>query len=313
MLKPSQTRGTVQLESARIRTFRRSLLRWYQAHKREFLWREDYPDAYVVLVSEFMLQQTQTSRVQTLAPLFLQRFPTIQTLAAATNAEMIVAWRGLGYNSRALRLRDCARAVVLEHGGQIPASEELLLKLPGIGPYTAAALSVFAFHQTRVVIDVNIERVISRVFADELELSGRPPTDRRKIAELLQQVHDAKHISAFYQGLMDVGAQICKARSTQCTECPLEQLCSSAHRVVFHEKTKRAEPSHRSEPNRIWRGRCVELLRHSPKHQSSVQSLLSKLIDQPDANDAEWFATLLKSLERDEIVLRAKSSVRLRD
>jgi len=140
------------------------VLGWYAKHGRRFVWRVPSPDPYVVLVSEIMLQRTQTSRVQQRLPEFLSQFPDFAALAAADNATVIRAWRGMGYNNRALRLRDCARVVVQQFQGSLPDRRTDLGQLPGLGPYTVGAILSFAFHQDTVVLDVNIRRLYSRLF-----------------------------------------------------------------------------------------------------------------------------------------------------
>jgi len=149
------------------------VLGWYAKHGRRFVWRVPSPDPYVVLVSEIMLQRTQTSRVQQRLPEFLSQFPDFAALAAADNATVIRAWRGMGYNNRALRLRDCARVVVQQFQGSLPDRRTDLGQLPGLGPYTVGAILSFAFHQDTVVLDVNIRRLYSRLFLPSQRLRTR--------------------------------------------------------------------------------------------------------------------------------------------
>jgi len=156
------TRSAVDLTA--VERVQAMVLGWYAGHARRFVWRMANPDPYVVLVSETMLQQTQTSRVQAKLPLFLQQYPDFAALAAADNATIIRAWQGMGYNNRALRLRDCARAVIERFDGILPDNADDLRSLPGIGPYTVSAILSFAFHRDVIVLDVNIRRLYSRLF-----------------------------------------------------------------------------------------------------------------------------------------------------
>src|SRR5262249_2289312 len=143
--------------------FARSLLTWHGAHRRELPWRTQR-SPYRVLVSEFMLQQTQVDRVVPIFARFLALFPTIDALAAAPPGEVIRAWRGLGYNSRAVRLQAVARVVCARHAGELPRDLSELLALPGIGPYTACAIRAFAYDEDEVALDTNVRRVAARVF-----------------------------------------------------------------------------------------------------------------------------------------------------
>ncbi len=164
--------------------FQNTVLDWYKKNKREFLWRRETPEPFLTLVSEVMLQQTQTARVEEKLPIFFEQFPTIFALAEANNADIIRAWKGMGYNNRALRLRDAARAICELHNGLIPRTLDELLSLPGIGRYTATALMSFSFKIDIPVVDVNIRRVYSRVFFKmETTSSVAPEKEIHEIAE----------------------------------------------------------------------------------------------------------------------------------
>ncbi|MES2766144.1 MAG: A/G-specific adenine glycosylase [Bacteroidota bacterium] len=275
------------------------LLNWYADFQRTFVWRHENPDPYIVLVSETMLQQTQTSRVEQKLPEFLKSFPTIFDLAKATNAEIIRAWQGMGYNSRALRLRDCGRAVVEIFSGEIPSDETALLKLPGIGDYTARALQAFAFKKNVTIVDVNIRRVYSRLLKIMLTTASVAlESDVRKFAG---EVYPKGKSSEWHQAVMDLGATICTARAPKCLICPMQNICPSAFQMKEEKVLKRAEPSHRGLPNRIWRGKSVEILRGVK--EISGEELLSKILKTtPNAEDSEWFQMIIKALEKDKII-----------
>jgi A/G-specific adenine glycosylase len=303
------------------------ILDWYNHNAREFLWRQtgdNAPNAYMVLVSEVMLQQTQTARVQAKLPQFLAQFPNICFLAAADNAMMIRAWEGMGYNSRALRLRDCARAIVERHGGTVPHSSAELLALPGIGAYTAAAVAAFAYHEDVPVLDVNIRRVYSRFLLPMPTTASLAP--EHEISAFAEAIFPKGQASPWHQAVMDIGAEWCTARKPSCNLCPIATLCASCGQMVETAKPKRAEPSFMGTPNRIWRGRVVQILRTlDPAAAHSVMtvelldeqlfraSLFSEISELPhgtghtpvwnEANERhEWLSMLLRGLSRDGIV-----------
>lgn len=287
--------------------FQRLLLRWYKTSARDFVWRAPNPEPYLVLVSEVMLQQTQTSRVQEKLPDFLWRFPTLAALAAANNAEIIKAWQGMGYNSRALRLRDCAAVIQREYGGIIPASLEQLKALPGIGEYTAAAICTFAFHQPVPVIDVNIRRVYSRMAAP------MPTTldtlAKQDLLAFALSVIPKKRSAIWHHAVMDVGALYCTARAPLCNECPVRRYCASAGAMERKTAPKRPEPEFLGTPNRIWRGRIIELLRSEPNNTLlSLNTLLHKLkrfaLKPASKSVQPWIIALLDKLEKDGLILQ---------
>ena len=277
------------------------ILDWFAREGRSFPWRYESPDSYHVLISEYMLQQTQTSRIAERFPIFLEQFPDIHVLSKANNQEMIVAWQGLGYNNRALRLRDCAKAIIELHQGMIPADFDALIQLPGIGPYTASAIMAFAYGKDIAVIDVNIRRIYQR-------MQGMPDTEKISHAMMqsfAEQVYPKGKSSEWHQALMDIGAQYCKANQANCEKCPIQNHCVSAFNVKFDKnKKKKPEPSHREVPNRIWRGKTIEYLRKSDDFQCQKKQLLSSIIDSSiDMNDHEWFdGIIMPALIKDRLI-----------
>ncbi len=191
------------IDRAHINGFVQAIWEWYAVHKRTLPWRDmqienDTERAYRVLVSEVMLQQTQVSRVKIVFNNFLEIFPTIKDLAAAPNSDVIMAWRGMGYNSRALRLRDAAKSVIDIYGGTFPRDEDELLAIKGLGPYTAAAVRNFAFNIATPCIDTNIRRILHRTFVGPEESDGTWAVGDKellKIAEEVLQVacHPSRH------------------------------------------------------------------------------------------------------------------------
>jgi A/G-specific adenine glycosylase len=205
-----------------------TLLEWYDCHRRIFPWRalpKQKPDPYHVWLSEMMLQQTTTATVRSYFVRFLEQWPSFSNLAAADLDEILCAWAGLGYYARARHLHRCAQIVSERYGGCLPKEEAELLKLPGIGTYTAAAIAAIAFDQPVTVIDCNVERVIARTFAVTDPLPSIRP-ELRRLAALLTPVHRA---GDYAQASMDLGATVCKPRKPSCLVCPWNTFCLSYH------------------------------------------------------------------------------------
>src|SRR3954447_17895750 len=188
--------------------------RWFARNQRPLPWRGRY-DPYEVWVSEVMAQQTRMEVVLAYYGPFLQRFPTLAALAAASDDDVTAAWSGLGYYRRARMLRDGARAVRERFGGTIPRQLEALRTIPGIGPYTAGAIASIAFDEPAPIVDGNVARVLARLFADE----------SRPWARAEELVTKAKSPRDFNQGLMEIGALLCKPRNPLCDACPLRADC----------------------------------------------------------------------------------------
>jgi A/G-specific adenine glycosylase len=205
--------------------FRRRLLTWFHRHGRDLPWRRTR-DPYRVLVSEFMLQQTQVARVVDYYPRFLARFPSIERLASARPGRVREAWDGLGYYRRAANLQQLARTVMAEHGGKIPRDLGRLRELPGIGRYTAGALASFAYERVTPCVDTNVARVIRRVFHPRLGASARDHERLWATAALLLP-RSGKAAWAFNQGIMELGAMVCTARVARCEICPVRRSCRS--------------------------------------------------------------------------------------
>ena len=287
----------------------RSLLNWYRRNARVFPWRVRDVDPYVVVVSEIMLQQTQAQRVTEALPRFLEQFPTVHALAQATNAQMIRQWKGMGYNSRALRLRDAARMIVLRHDGVVPSDVDALRELPGIGPYASASIATFAYNKRVPVLDVNVRRVYSRWMRRQ-----RTTIDVESdnvLTQFAMNVIPARSASRWHHAVMDLGATICTARKPLCTSCPMADLCPSAHVLEHAQRAKRAEPMFRGEPQRLWRGRFVNALREAPAGLPP-SALVAAAGATRLANDEQaWFRALIDALVRDGVVERSGRRIRL--
>ncbi|MBS0233351.1 MAG: A/G-specific adenine glycosylase [Proteobacteria bacterium] len=205
----------------------KSLLAWYEAERRDLPWRygpRKAADPYKVWLSEIMLQQTTVKAVVPYFQKFVARWPTIAALAAAPLEEVLQQWAGLGYYSRARNLKACADAVVRDFGGVFPRAEEELLRLPGIGPYTAAAIAAIAFGEKATPVDGNVERVVSRLFAVKQPLPGAKPEIKRLAATLTPQ----RRAGDFAQAMMDLGAEICTPKRPSCLVCPIQQDCAAS-------------------------------------------------------------------------------------
>lgn len=288
------------------------LIEWYAETARPFPWRTEPPDPYIVLLSETMLQQTQASRVAALLPVFLESYPTIHHLASATNGEIIRHWKGLGYNSRALRLRDAARMIVDQHQGRVPSSVEELRTLPGVGPYTSAAIACFAYNVHAVVFDVNVRRVYSRITrAQTTTVHVEADSVLEEVARTLIPHSEP---SEWHHAVMDLGATICTARSPQCSSCPLAELCPSAGIMESAPRPKRSEPMFRGEPRRLWRGRVVEHLRHIGQNGITESALVKAILGADATHDERaWLRTLITVLERDGVVSQRGRRISLAD
>jgi len=293
-------------------TIAETLLAWYRAHGRDLPWRHTR-NPYHILVSEVMLQQTQVDRVKPFYRAWLKQFPTWKACALASNADVIHAWAGLGYNRRALMVRDVARHIT-QHG--VPASESDWRAIKGIGPYTASAVSAFAQKKRTLPIDTNIRRVLGRV------LLGKPFSDVRDDEQLapLADTFLPKR-GAYYdvpQAIFDLAGMIC-TKTPDCAHCPLKQSCLA--RAQFESGSviipKRSiaiakERHHRDKPHpdRIYRGRILKLVREEkkvsldtigPQIDTSYKSQLDKL----------WIEAMIDRLIKDGLLSKKSNTVKL--
>ena len=204
------------------------LVAWFRAHARELPWRAEVRDPYRVWVSEIMLQQTQVTTVTRYYEPFLERFPTVADLAAASEDEVLAAWQGLGFYRRARNLHRAAQVVVEEHGGEVPREPSALQTLPGLGRYTVGAILSLVDDQRLPILDGNVARVLARVF----EVSGPPqkgPTQRRLWA-LAEETLPEVGSGAYNEALMELGALVCRPQNPACGRCPLGDLCGARAR-----------------------------------------------------------------------------------
>ena len=215
-----------------MRDLAQDLLDWYDIHARDMPWRVPpadrkagvLPDPYAIWLSEVMLQQTTVAAVRAYHAKFIALWPTVADLAAAKDANVMAAWAGLGYYARARNLLKCARAVVADHDGAFPQTNDALLSLPGIGPYTAAAVSSIAFDQPSVVVDGNVERVMARLH----DVHDPLPASKPKLTELAAGLTPQTRSGDYAQAVMDLGATICSPRNPTCAICPLLVRCAAS-------------------------------------------------------------------------------------
>ena len=207
------------------------LLKWYDCHARELPWRVSpsaraaglLPDPYRIWLSEIMLQQTTVAAVKAYFLKFTALWPTVVDLAAAEDADVMAAWAGLGYYARARNLLKCARVIVAEHGGTFPADRAALQNLPGIGPYTSAAIAAIAFDHAETVVDGNVERVMARLF----DLHAPLPKSKGALTACAASLTPAARPGDYAQAVMDLGATICTPKLPRCGLCPWHDICAA--------------------------------------------------------------------------------------
>ena len=282
------------------------LLNWYDAKARQLPWRTGpidrkrgiLPDPYRVWISEIMLQQTTVVAVVPYYEKFIQSWPDIHSLAAAIDEDVMAAWAGLGYYSRARNLLKCARAVSQEFGGIFPSEVSELEKLPGIGPYTAAAISAIAFDQVATVVDGNVERVVSRLFA----VSNPLPEAKKELRDLAASLTPSARTGDFAQAMMDLGATICTPRTPRCGACPIRTLCVASTKSEADQYPRRSPKRRKSTRfGRVYVGRRSDgawLLERRPP-----QGLLGGMLGWPgsDWTDATTNSHIPQSGEWNEL------------
>lgn len=245
-----------------------SLLAWYDAHRRDLPWRArpgERADPYKVWLSEIMLQQTGVVTVARYFAAFLARWPCVEALASAPLDDVLAAWAGLGYYARARNLHACARVIASEHGGRFPRGEAELLRLPGVGPYTAGAIAAIAFDAPCVALDGNVERVVSRLFA----IPAPPRLAKAEIRRRTESLLSRERPGDFAQSLMDLGATVCTPRAPSCGRCPLADECaarlSGAPEAFPVRAAKTPRPKRRGAAFILRCGDFVLLRRRPPK------------------------------------------------
>jgi A/G-specific adenine glycosylase len=256
------------------------VLDWYQRHARDLPWRQPSASPWAVLVSEIMLQQTPVSRVVPVYAEWLSRWPNPPALAAAPPGEAVRQWGRLGYPRRALNLHAIAGIVTRRHGGEVPASREALLALPGIGPYTAAAVASFAFGQRHAVLDTNVRRVFARLLTGTALPSRTVSVAETRLAESLLPAQPAV-AARWAVAVMELGALVCTAASPACDRCPVMRSCS--WRLAGFPAAEQRAGQRYEGTDRQCRGRILAVLRSAPG--AVVKTELDKVW--PDAAQRE--------------------------
>jgi len=290
-----------------MHTFQTKILQWYKKTGRELPWRKTVKP-YEILVSEMMLQQTQVERVIPKYLAFLEQFPTEKALAKAKTSEVIKSWQGLGFNRRAIRLQEIAQKII--ELGTFPESEQELIKLKGIGPYTASAVASFAYNHDVVVLDTNIRRVFQRVFLGHVKEENEKLT---KEFELLAEKHLPKGKSRdWHNALMDLGAGVCTAQAPKCEQCPVQELCSFTKileqaskeekgQLLFRTRVKNKQGTFKNS-DRYYRGRILDTLREGTVEEKDLKDF--KL-------EKKRLKKILEELEKDKLIQREGQSIRL--
>ena len=268
---------------------------WWDSEKRDLPWRISR-DPWAILVSEFMLQQTQASRVVEKYKTFLKRFPNPTTCANSNPGKVIELWSGLGYNRRAINLHRTAKTIAEKHKGTVPDELSLLLDLPGIGDYTARAILAFSFEKDVAVVDVNVKRVLSR-------LEGRT-LSMKEAQSIADQNLPTGEGWRWNQAMIEIGATICTARKTQCGKCPLKETCTwtknqAATDPAISVKSKKLETFEGSD--RQGRGKLINALRNEPIMEKDVPQIFGW------PNDHKRCKRVLKKLEKDGLIVIADS------
>lgn len=273
---------------ATLNELRTSLLNWYDECRRDLPWRKT-KDAYRVWVSEIMLQQTRVAAVLEHYRRFLERFPNVETLAAAKEADVLAAWSGLGYYRRARAMHAAAKVIAQEFRGKLPRTPEALEKLPGIGRYTAAAISSIAFGAKAAVVDGNVERVLSR-------LEGKRLRERSEAWQYAQILLDVGRPGDWNQAVMELGATVCDPMEPKCFICPIQKWCKEPGMEV-----KKAQAPRRSKElvyGLALRSRSVYLVQRS--HQDSLMAGMWDLPLLADLNSAEILHRLRHSITNND-------------
>jgi len=330
-------------DSQRITFFVTEIWAWYARHKRVLPWRDsaetdDTQRAYRVFVSEIMLQQTQVPRVIVIFRTFLEKFPTINDLAQASNKDVILAWKGMGYNSRALRLRDAARIIIDEHNGIFPSDYDQLLSIKGIGPYTAAAIRNFAFNMATPCIDTNIRRILHRTFVGPETADGEWEMNDKKLLKIAEEVLNVAIEPEFqfsnfnfpfrcdaanwHAALMDFGSLVQTKSNPKWDICPLtEKGIMKTTKKNFESRilnngnqtskfklqnSTRREPGRfegaKYVPNRIFRGRIVDALREHD--HLTFDQLGPQICSDWNSEHHAWLKKILHKLTQDALIAK---------
>ncbi len=324
-----------------IKLFHTLIFEWFKKHGRILPWRmkQEFKDLgvreetiasyfskiwdrnpYHVVISELMLQQTQVDRVLPKFEAFLKAFPTVLNLSNAKLSEVLILWKGLGYNRRAIFLHKMAQTIVKDFDGVFPKKEEELLKLPGVGGYTARAILAFGYGQDVGVIDTNIKRIYARaVFGDEfvnLDVS------KKEFEQVVDESVPKGMGDPWNQSLMDFGALICTASSPKCDLCPIQTICEANRKakdagfLSYADQLKVQKPKGNKKKEKVlfkntdryFRGKIIDILREHPVHMKDLQKIL---VDTYGLSDLTRFGQIIETLIVDGLIVISGSTVSL--
>ena len=294
------------MNKKRIATLQKKLLAWFEKNGRTFLpWRTT-TNLYHITVSEVMLQQTQVSRVQEKYPQFLKAYPSWESLASASQADLLRQWQGMGYNRRAINLHKLAKEVHGVMGGNLPEDVEELQKLPGIGPYTSAAILVFGRNKPVPAVDVNVERVIGR---------WTNVREKKELHAIIETFLPQQHARDWHNGLMDFASRVCTKRNPTCHACPMKTLCTSfpnpQDAIVAKKQEIGREEQGKHVPRRIFRGRIVEYLRENNATTQAIGMAIKQ--DWEKTVDTPWLKEILTQLQKEDLIEFVKKKWRLKE
>jgi A/G-specific adenine glycosylase len=284
-----------------MKNIHKKIFDWYEKNGRHDLpWRAT-KDVYHIVVSEIMLQQTNVPKVIEKYEKFIEKYPTVENLAQASQKDVIRSWQGLGYNRRAIYLHKMAQIITNDHAGVFPTEPIELIALPGIGPYTSRSVVVFACNQNVVTWDVNIVRVFCRLHGERM---AKDDLIEKWCIKLLPQDRSRD----WHNALMDLASMICTKRSPDCHNCPLKEVCGSFPNPRDHEIKKKKEVGRTENgkhvPRRIYRGRIIEYLRKESGHVNDIGSEIKK--DWNKDKDEKWCKDILAILEKEGMIMCKK-------
>lgn len=299
--------ATVTLDKIRLLAIQTSLVDWYQTNARDLPWRRTR-DPYAILVSEVMLQQIQVTRAIPFYRAFLERFPTVQSLAEASIADVIHVWGDLGRYRRISNLHKTARRVVDDFGGTVPSDVAVLRSLPGIGPYTAGAVACFAFEQDVGFLDTNARRVVHRVFVGCDVPKATVPD--RALADLAGRVVPVGKGWVWNQAVIELGALVCGARRPRCHECPVQSHCAARPAIgealaALPRPVRAPAASAYAGTNREYRGKVLASLRAN-SDGLDLRSLGRSLRAEFSDSDLPWITGVVESLRKDGLATIAE-------
>lgn len=309
-MPPRSVAAPIPVDAELVQAVVDAVIAWFEAHGRDLPWR-DTRDPWAVLVSEVMLQQLRVARTLPFYERFVARFPTPDSLAAATLGEAPAVWGDLGRYRAAAALHRAARIIVADHVGHVPADVDELIRLPGVGPYTAGAVACFALERPVAFLDTNARRVLHRVFVGvDVPRPTAPPSQLRDLAERLVPTDRAW---AWNQALIEVGALRCRARSVDCDRCPVSRWCVARPPIAAAlAATPRSATvtSRYAGTNRQHRGQVLRVLRGSGDEVVSIDRVGRQLRPHYDESDRAWIDSVVASLERDGLVRRRSAGER---